>query len=280
MSTHPDSYQRRRFTEAEYSRMLDTGILSPDEGSILRGGFVLVPATRNRQIGPNQDPGPIDALDPADAALAEPPTVSRILREVSEIMNALNTEIQEDYAARKFTVGEYYRMGEVGILSSDERTELLDGEIIVMPPMRKQHLGPMTILDYGFKLNINMEHAVAVSQVPVLLDSECAPQPDVMLVKPGEFFRTDNIPTASDVLLVVEASYSSLDYDRDRKMPAYARNGIPEYWLADANERTVDIHTDPQDGIYTNVRTVGMDGTLSPTAFPDVVIAVRDIFRW
>ena len=101
-----------------------------------------------------------------------------------------------------------------------------------------------------------------------------------MLVKPSEFFYTDNIPTASDVLLVVEVSYSSRDYDSDRKMPAYARNGIPEFWLADVNAQAVDIHTEPHDEIYTNVRTVGMDGILSPTAFPDVVIAVRDVFRW
>ena len=73
---------------------------------------------------------------------------------------------QEGYVVRKFTVDEYYRMGEVGIFSPDERLELLEGEIIVMPPMRKQHLGPMTIIDRRFQQNIDEETGHHVGAMP------------------------------------------------------------------------------------------------------------------
>ena len=63
-------------------------------------------------------------------------------------------------------------------------------------------------------------------------------------------------------------------------MPAYARAGIPETWLADVNAKTVKVHTEPRHGVYTNEREVGLGGVLSPTAFPDVRIAVQDVFRW
>ena len=62
-------------------------------------------------------------------------------------------------------------------------------------------------------------------------------------------------------------------------MPLYARHGIPATWLADVNARAVDIHTDPIDGVYTNVRRAEPDDTLAPTAFPEVVISVRDSLR-
>ena len=139
MSTQSDVYERRRFTAEEYNRMLDVGILSPEERAILSDGFVVIPATPDRRLGPNRDPGPADATDPSDFVLMEPPTVPRVFREVSEVMNTFNPETQEEFMLRKFTVDEYYRMGEVGILSPDERTELLEGEIILMAAIGSRH---------------------------------------------------------------------------------------------------------------------------------------------
>ena len=99
-----------------------------------------------------------------------------------------------------------------------------------------------------------------------------------MLVRPASY--ADAHPRPEDVLLLVEVADTTVGQDRQRKIPLYARLGIPEVWLADVNAQAVDIHTEPSDGDYSNVQNVGMDGTLTPTAFPDVVIAVRDVFRW
>ena len=278
MATQSDEYERRRFTRAEYNTMLDAGILLPQEKSILQDGFVMIPDIRDMGFGPNPNPGPFDATDPADQVLAERETVDRVAMEVTEIMNALNTGTQQRYAPRKFTVDEYYRMGEVGILSPDERTELLEGEIIVMAPIGSKHASCVKYFNRSFApLSMNDATLVQV-QDPVLLENRTEVQPDLAVVRLAPY--ADAHPRPEDVLLLVEVSDTTIGDDRRRKMPLYARLGIPEAWLADVNAQAVDIHTDPRDGVYTNVRTVEMDGTLTPTAFPDLVIPVRDIFQW
>ena len=94
MSMQSDAYERRLFTSSEFDKMLDVGILSPDEGAVLDDGFVLIPA-RPGLVGwpPSRDPGPRNAPVASDEVLAELPAATGILREVSGIVNALNTEI-------------------------------------------------------------------------------------------------------------------------------------------------------------------------------------------
>ena len=278
MSTLTDSYEHRRFTAAEYNAMLDVGILSPEEGAILRGGFVLIPATPDLRLGPNPDPGPFDATDPSDLLLAEPPTATRVSREVSAIINAFNQQTQGEYVPRKFTVDEYYRMGEVGILSPDKRTELLDGEIIVMAPIGSKHAFCVDDFTKAFAPLAIAERVHLRIQNPVFLEDKTEVQPDIALVRLTSY--ADAHPRPEDVLLLIEVSDTTIEPDRRRKVPLYARLGIPEVWLADVNDQAVYIHTEPRGGVYTNVRHVGMDGALTPTAFPDVVILVRDVFRW
>lgn len=278
MSTENDDLDLRRFTEDEFQTMLSEGIISPDEDAILHDGFVLVPLIPPMSLGPNPDPGPGGAtVPPDDIALMEPPTHLRIL-ETSEIMNTLIQETAIVRVRRKFTVDEYYRMSEVGILSPDERTELLDGEIIVMASIGSKHAFCVDYFVDLLTIPTVKERALVRVQNPVRFSDGAEVQPDVALVRRASY--ADSHPQPEDVLLLIEVADTTVGQDRRHKIPLYARLGISEAWLADVNAQTVFVHTKPVNGAYDKPVTVKFDDTLSPTAFPDVVIAVRDVFPW
>jgi Uma2 family endonuclease len=89
-------------------------------------------------------------------------------------------------------------------------------------------------------------------------------------------YYTKSLPTAADVLLVVEIADSSVRYDREIKAPLYARHGIPEYWLIDVPARSIEAYSEPdtEKGCYRDVRMVA-EGWLAPRGFPDVVLDMR-----
>jgi Uma2 family endonuclease len=117
-------------------------------------------------------------------------------------------------------VADYYRMAEVGILAPDARVELIDGEIIDMPPPGSSHAGTvdylLSVLGTAARDRANLR-----VQSPVRLSEYSEPQPDLALLR----------PRAEDVLLIVEVAANSLRFDRKKKVPLYARHGIPEVWL-------------------------------------------------
>jgi Uma2 family endonuclease len=121
------------------------------------------------------------------------------------------------------------------------------------------------------------EAAIVWPQNPIRLNDYAEPEPDLVLLRPrGDFYESE-IPSAADVLLVIEIADSSFDYDRQIKAPLYARNGIPEYWLADLNQRRLFIYTDPAPDGYASVRVAQLGETVSPLAFPDCQVPVDDM---
>ena len=175
---------------------------------------------------------------------------------------------------RRFTVDEYCAMAEAGILAADERVELLDGEIFVMPPIGPPHEDGTTRLSRDLILQLGDRAWVRV-QNSVRLNDYGLPEPDIAVVR----FRDDyhrNRPTPADVLLVIEVADSSLRRDRELKLPHYAAAGIPEVWIANVPARQVEAFHDPVDGVYQSRRIVPADGQISPRAFPDVALTVGD----
>ena len=114
---------------------------------------------------------------------------------------------------------------------------------------------------------------VVSPQNPVQIPVHSEPEPDVAVLRPRSYKTA--APTAEDVLLLVE---TSLRFDRTVKPALSARAGIPEYWLADATAETVTAYRQPAGETYEDVRIVGLDGRLSPVAFPDLLIPVADLF--
>lgn len=152
----------------------------------------------------------------------------------------------------RVSVTDYHRMGETGILGPDLRTELIDGEIIEMPPIGHPHAGTVNLLANILKEAVGPRAVVAV-QNPVWLDDHSEPLPDIALLRPRPDYYRNAHPAPTDVLLLVEVADSSLAYDRQIKVPRYARAAIPEVWLVDLAGRRLEIHRQPTDAGYAQV---------------------------
>jgi Uma2 family endonuclease len=175
----------------------------------------------------------------------------------------------------RFSVEDYHRMGEAGILGPELRTELIDGEVVEMPPIGHPHAGTVNLLSDLLKEAVGRKAIVAV-QNPVWLDDYTEPLPDIALLRPRADYYRNGHPTPDDVLLLIEVADTSLAYDRDVKLPRYARAGIPEAWLVDLGGRRLTIYRRPAQGAYTEtiaakdlralaVPLVGDDGSAAAT---------------
>lgn len=143
----------------------------------------------------------------------------------------------------RFTRDEYYRMGEAGLFA-EERVELLDGEIITMPPQNPPHAGTTSGLATVVIRLLGTNFTVRI-QAPIVLNDWSEPEPDVAICRfdPNDY-RHEH-PKASDVLLVIEVAATTLVYDRGRKVAAYAVSGIPEYWIVNLVDRRIEVFSDP-----------------------------------
>ena len=176
---------------------------------------------------------------------------------------------------RRFTVDEYYALAEAGILAPDERLELLDGAIITMAAIGNRHAFCFRWLTKALIIALG-DRAVLDTQNPLRLDPHNQPQPDLIILR----WQDDGyqaLPGPADVLLVIEVADTSAGFDRRYKVPLYARHNIPEIWLFDLNRRQVEIYDEPSPAGYSRTRIVGMDGSLTPSAFPDITIAVAEV---
>ena len=186
---------------------------------------------------------------------------------------ALPTQISTP-TRRRFTVDEYCAMAEAGILTEEERVELLDGEILVMPPIGPPHEDGTTRLSSELIQRLYGRAWVRV-QNSVRLNDYGLPEPDIAIVRLRDDYHR-NRPTPADVLLVIEIADCSLRYNRELKLPRYAAAGILEVWIANVSARQVEAFHDPVDGVYQSSRIVPTDGRISPRAFPDVVLTVGE----
>ena len=177
---------------------------------------------------------------------------------------------------RRFTVAEYYAMGEAGILTEDDRVELLDGELIEMPPIGDRHAGSVDYFTEALPLALRRRANVRI-QNPVRLDDGSEPLPDAMLLRRRDDFYRSRKPIPADVLLIIEVSDTSLAYDRGAKLAAYARAGIPEVWIANLPDGRVESYAEPAGGEYAVVRHYYPGSSISPQAFPDIALEVARI---
>lgn len=177
---------------------------------------------------------------------------------------------------RLFTVDDYHRMAEVGLLREDERTELLDGEVLSKMPIGSRHAGCVKWLLRQLSVTLG-ERAVIGAQDPVRLDRFSEPEPDLSVLRPrADLYRSAH-PGPEDLLLVVEVADSSLSLDRQVKAPLYAAAGVPELWLVDLRAELVEVCRDPSPAGYRSTQRIGRGERLSPLAFPDVQLSVSEL---
>ena len=177
---------------------------------------------------------------------------------------------------RPITVAEFNTMVETGIIAADERVELVDGELIVIPPMNPPHA---SIVARFVHVLLPRLSAVAVlwPQLSVVTSEWSQPQPDIGVMRPRPDFYSSALPRPDDMLAVVEVSDSSLAFDRGRKLVMYAKASVPEYWVVDVDAATIEICREPHELGYAS-RTVARRGeTVSFAAFADVTFAVGEL---
>ena len=175
----------------------------------------------------------------------------------------------------KFTVDEYQRMIEVGILAEGAPVELIEGELIWMAAFGGEHIRCVALLTQ--LLVAEAIPAFFVSpQGSIRLDIRSEPEPDFAILRSLPRGRTP--PPTEDVVLVIEVSDTSLMYDLNVKAPLYARAGVLEYWVADLTARRVLRHSEPIDGRYTVVETFTGDDRITSLTDPPITVAVADIF--
>ena len=177
---------------------------------------------------------------------------------------------------RKFTVAEYYRMAEVGILKPDERVELIEGKIIVMPPIGPEHADNVDEFNEVLARYAPSRYRVRI-QNPVRLSNESEPEPDVALLRRRPEGYGAAHPTPADVLLVIEVAHSSLEYDRNIKAHIYGRSGVPETWVRNLPEDCIERFTEPGPEGYAQHTVHRLGETLTPVSMPDLELAVADL---
>jgi Uma2 family endonuclease len=178
--------------------------------------------------------------------------------------------------ARRFTVQEYYRMTEQGILSPTERTELVNGEIIKMVAKETAHTSAVLIVQDVFKERLGRQVFVK-SQDPIRLFDDSEPEPDVAVVKRDPLAYSTHHPLPAEVLLLIEAADSSLKYDLETKAILYARAEISEYWVLDVLERQLHVFRQPHQGRYQSQTILAETLEVTPIAFADCAIAIQDL---
>ena len=183
--------------------------------------------------------------------------------------------IDVERARRRFTIEEYERMVETGIVTRDDRVELIEGEIVEMSPISDPHAASVTNLTHLLVTMVGDGARVQV-QGPLRVPPRSKPQPDLLLLRPRSYMRRGATP--ADVLLVVEVADTSLEYDRTVQLRLYARAGIPEYWIVDANTETLEVHRSPSGERYTDHRRLARGESLAPLAFPEASLPVAAIF--
>jgi len=177
---------------------------------------------------------------------------------------------------RRFTVVEYHSMGQAGILSEDDRVELLEGEVVQKSPIGKRHAACVNRLNRMLSVQVGREAIVSV-QNPIRVGVESEPQPDVALLRWRSDFYAGALPEAGDAQLVVEVAESSSQTDRLVKVPLYGRGGVPEVWLVDLAGDVVEVHRGPGADGYGEVLRVGRGEHLSPQQLPALDVPVSEI---
>jgi Uma2 family endonuclease len=178
---------------------------------------------------------------------------------------------------RRLTVEDYYRMGEVGILGADDRVELIDGEIIDMPPPGELHVGTVNQLQRLLDRVVG-DSAIVSSQNPAVLGRHSAPQPDLALLRPRRDFYKSALPRAADILLVVEVADSSLRFDRDVKAALYAEHAIPEFWLIDVRGKRLVRYRDPRAKGYVRIDEPDLGAPLEIPGLAGASVALAALF--
>jgi Uma2 family endonuclease len=184
--------------------------------------------------------------------------------------------MQAEVTKKLFTVDEYYRMVDAGILSERDRVELIEGEIVEMSPIGQRHVVCVDRANHLFTSSLNRRALISV-QTPLRLNKYNEPQPDIVVMKWQDDYYSSKRHTPEDTLFVVEVSDTTLRYDTKIKLPLYAVTGVPELWIENLKENVLLVCRNPSGRKYNTQLTLTRADAISPLAFPDVSFKIADL---
>jgi Uma2 family endonuclease len=180
------------------------------------------------------------------------------------------------FPRKRFTVDEYYRMAESGILREDDHVELIDGEIVEMSPIGLRHaacVNRLNALLYG----LLGDRIILGVQNPLRLSHYSEPQPDITVLKFRDDYYAERHPTPEDTHLLIEVADTTLAYDRGVKLPMYAANGVPEVWIVNLDDAVVEVYRHPGPNGYGETQLARRGDSLPLSSVGETLIKVDDV---
>lgn len=178
----------------------------------------------------------------------------------------------------RFSLDDYHRLIEIGILDEDSPVELIDGELLTMSPINPRHNSVVSRLNQVLVRALG-DRAIVRPQCSLTLPPASEPEPDLAVLHWRDDFYVRANPEPADVYLVIEVADASSRFDRLYKLPLYARSGIGESWVVDLANDVVIVATAPSDTGYATVVEHRAGATIAPAAFADVTIDVATLLR-
>ena len=182
---------------------------------------------------------------------------------------------------RRWTRVEYERLIELGVFQPGERLELLDGLLVVREPQSSRHAAAIRRVLTALRRALGDTWQID-SQLPIGLDADSQPEPDVAVVPRDSGAYSDAHPTQA--VLIVEIAESSYRVDHDYKASLYARAHVPEYWIVDLVHDALEVHREPETAPaarygwrYRRREIVRAPAVVAPLIEPDTPITVAEL---
>jgi Uma2 family endonuclease len=178
---------------------------------------------------------------------------------------------------KRWTVADYHLMIASGVLTSDDRVELLDGQVIEMVPQDPPHA---STTDEGsdYLKALFAGRAKVRAQFPIVLSGYSEPEPSIAVVRIDENRYRDRHPNPTDIFLLVEIADASLKYNHTYKAKLYAQADVPEYWIIDVHHYQIIVFRHPKDGTYQSEEVLTDTNPVTPITFPDISIKLDPFF--
>jgi Uma2 family endonuclease len=183
----------------------------------------------------------------------------------------------EPMALKRWTVEDYHRMGELGMIHADERTELIAGQVLFMAAKGTPHVLALRLLSIALDALLAHQPFFVSTQDPIQLDDFSEPEPDCAILRGTVLDYADRHPCPSDIALVVEVADSTLKYDTEVKDKLYAQSGVADYWVLDLKKRQLHVFRNPTPTSYTSHLILTEPNQVTPLAFPNITLALTDI---
>ncbi len=177
---------------------------------------------------------------------------------------------------KRFLVADFHRMMEAGILPEESGWEVIDGYLIDKMTIGSNHAGTVNRLNQKLTILLAGKAIIAV-QNPLHVDEYNEPEPDIALLKPREDFYTKSLPQPEDVLLVIEVSDSTVEYDRAIKKGLYASAEIAEFWLVNLKENTIECYSQPKNGSYRLAQILEKGEAVKSPTIENLTLRVEEI---